>query len=506
MTFPEADPLFGHHPGQWIGSQPATQNNGAAEGGDGVVFWSGSIDVTSRTSPEHTTTYHTAPEHTTTYHTAPEHTTTYHTAPEHTTTYHTAPEHTTTYHTAPEHTTTYHTAPEHTTTYHTVPEHTTTYHTVPEHTTTYHTAPEHTTTYHTAPEHTTTYHTVPEHTTTYHTAPEHTTTYHTVPEHTTTYHTVPEHTTTYHTAPEHTTTYHTAPEHTTTYHTVPEHTTTYHTAPEHTTTYHTVPEHTTTYHTVPEHTTTYHTVPEHTTRLVQSLDNKVDEIRSRLAFQRDIRDCNILCFPETWLTRDMLSESVQPPGFFTHRADRNKHLSGKKKGVCLMINKTWCDHNNIQDLKSFCSPDLDFLTIKCRLHYLPREFSSIIITVVYIPPQADTSTPLKELPGILCKLETIYPEAAFIVAGDFNKANPKTRLPKFYQHIECATQAGNILDHCHSNFREAYKAFPRPFFKSDHDSILLLPAYRQKLKQETPVLRFVQRWSDQSDSTIDSCL
>ena len=35
---------------------------------------------------------------------------------------------------------------------------------------------------------------------------------------------------------------------------------------------------------------------------VQSLDNKVYEIRERVTFQRDIRDCNILCFTETWLT------------------------------------------------------------------------------------------------------------------------------------------------------------------------------------------------------------
>ena len=43
---------------------------------------------------------------------------------------------------------------------------------------------------------------------------------------------------------------------------------------------------------------------------VQSLDNKVDEIRVRVAFQRDIRDCNILCFTETWLTRDTLIGTV----------------------------------------------------------------------------------------------------------------------------------------------------------------------------------------------------
>ena len=100
---------------------------------------------------------------------------------------------------------------------------------------------------------------------------------------------------------------------------------------------------------------------------VQSLDNKEDEIRARIAFLTDFRDCNVLCFTETWLTRDTLSESVQPAGFFTHRADRTKHLSGKKRGEggFLMINETWCGHNNIQELKSFCSPDLEFLTIKC---------------------------------------------------------------------------------------------------------------------------------------------
>jgi hypothetical protein len=110
---------------------------------------------------------------------------------------------------------------------------------------------------------------------------------------------------------------------------------------------------------------------------------------------------------------------------------------------------------------------------------------------------------LNELYLTLCELETTYPEAAFIVARDFNKANLKTRLPKFYQHIDCATRAGETLDHCCSNFRNAYKALPHPpFRKSDHDTILLLPAYRQKLKQQAPALRSVQCWSDQSDSTL----
>ena len=60
----------------------------------------------------------------------------------------------------------------------------------------------------------------------------------------------------------------------------------------------------------------------------------------------------------------------------------------------------------------------------------------------------------------------------------------------------------NTLDHCYSNFHDAYKVLPRPpFGKSDYDSILLL----QKLKQEVPVLRSIQLWSDQSDSTLQDC-
>ena len=35
---------------------------------------------------------------------------------------------------------------------------------------------------------------------------------------------------------------------------------------------------------------------------VQSLENKVDELRARISFQRDNKDRNILCFTESWLS------------------------------------------------------------------------------------------------------------------------------------------------------------------------------------------------------------
>ena len=62
----------------------------------------------------------------------------------------------------------------------------------------------------------------------------------------------------------------------------------------------------------------------------------------------------------------------------------------------------------------------------------------------------------------------------------------------------------NTPDHLYSRHRDAYKAYP-PFGKSDHDSILLIYAYKQKLKQEVPVTHSIRKWSDDADATLKDC-
>ncbi len=122
------------------------------------------------------------------------------------------------------------------------------------------------------------------------------------------------------------------------------------------------------------------------------------------------------------------------------------------------------------------------------------------------PPQANTDQALRELYRNISEQETTHPDAAFIITGDFNKANFRTIAPKYFQHVTINTRGDRILDHCYTSFRDAYKSLPRPpFGKSDHSSVLLLPAYRQKLKREAPALRTIQCWSDQSDATLQDC-
>ncbi len=59
--------------------------------------------------------------------------------------------------------------------------------------------------------------------------------------------------------------------------------------------------------------------------------------------------------------------------------DRMKELTGKSRGrgVCFYINNSWCDEMNIHSIKSFCSPDLEFHMLLCRLFWLPREFKCL---------------------------------------------------------------------------------------------------------------------------------
>lgn len=52
--------------------------------------------------------------------------------------------------------------------------------------------------------------------------------------------------------------------------------------------------------------------------------------------------------------------------------------------------------------------------------YLPRVFTSTIVTAAYISPDANAKLAMKELHAAVSKQQTLQPAAAFLVAGDFN--------------------------------------------------------------------------------------
>ncbi len=66
---------------------------------------------------------------------------------------------------------------------------------------------------------------------------------------------------------------------------------------------------------------------------VQSLENKMDDLRARISFQWDIRDCKIFCLTETWLTPTVPDTAVTPSdNISVLRMDRTAE-AGKTKVV-----------------------------------------------------------------------------------------------------------------------------------------------------------------------------
>ncbi|KAK1788612.1 hypothetical protein P4O66_002697 [Electrophorus voltai] len=116
--------------------------------------------------------------------------------------------------------------------------------------------------------------------------------------------------------------------------------------------------------------------------------------------------------------------------------------SGKSRGsgVCVMVNNSWCNNANVATLASSCSPNLELLALKFRPFYLPREFTSVIINTVYIPPQANMDTALWELHEALTQFQAQHQDAALIVVGDFKSANLKRAVPNLYQHVTFPTR------------------------------------------------------------------
>lgn len=117
-----------------------------------------------------------------------------------------------------------------------------------------------------------------------------------------------------------------------------------------------------------------------------------------------------------------------------------------------------------------CTTDYELLSVSLRPFYLLQEFGQITIILIYI-------TGLD------------YAEAA-------NKISES--LPTLHQYLNCPTRSMHTLEKCFGNIADGYKAVCRPLLgKSNHNIIHLLPKKWAKLKQEKPMTKEIQLWTDQ---------
>ena len=88
--------------------------------------------------------------------------------------------------------------------------------------------------------------------------------------------------------------------------------------------------------------------------------------------------------------------------------DRDCFKSQKKKsgGLALYVSERWCNPVHVNVKERLCTRDIELLAVGMLLYYLPREFMSIIVIAVYIPPSADAALVCEAISSAAAKLQT----------------------------------------------------------------------------------------------------
>lgn len=179
----------------------------------------------------------------------------------------------------------------------------------------------------------------------------------------------------------------------------------------------------------------------------------MDEIKLRIVNRR--MDSCVTLITETWLHENIPDSAVELAGRTIYRSDRTSESSKKRGGgVCAYVKNSWCTDTVI--IERHCCPDLEFLLLKCRLFHLPRETTAVFLVVVYIHPRANANVATNRLYVSISRQQNKHPDGFFVVAGDFNHANLKTVLPKFYKNVDIKTRKGSTLDQVYTSIPRAY--------------------------------------------------
>jgi len=145
----------------------------------------------------------------------------------------------------------------------------------------------------------------------------------------------------------------------------------------------------------------------------RSLDNKMDHLRLLRSANQTVSNCCLLVFTETCLNDNIPDSAVQLEQLTCYFADRAHINRGKQHGgwVCVYICDARCQDAVV--VCRHCSPLAEFMVIKCRPFYLPREFTAVLLVAVHIPPtssNSDRNAALCELYQAISDLKTFPPK------------------------------------------------------------------------------------------------
>ena len=104
--------------------------------------------------------------------------------------------------------------------------------------------------------------------------------------------------------------------------------------------------------------------------------------------------------------------------------------------------------------------DVEILWCKLQPRRLPRGFSHLIVATVYPHLTADDASITSHIIDILSKIESSMPNAAIIIAGDFDRLNVKQIINQFRlkQLVKFPTRDNRTLDMILTNLDKFYQS------------------------------------------------
>ena len=208
----------------------------------------------------------------------------------------------------------------------------------------------------------------------------------------------------------------------------------------------------------------------------------------------EFRSASLMCFTETWLSENVVDSHVNIEGFSIFCADRTND-SGRLKGggQCVFVNKQWCHPNNITIKHKSCSRNAKIFLIGFRPYYIPREFSHVILTTIYVPNNNVANKAALEINVALRNYESSALDALFPINRDFIHCTILQSGNQYYQHIHCTTGHTATLDYCYSNIKDSYSNIQiGNLGESDHNLVFVRTKYLpivQRIKPKTLLVK-----------------
>lgn len=213
----------------------------------------------------------------------------------------------------------------------------------------------------------------------------------------------------------------------------------------------------------------------------RSLENKVNELGDMLREHV----IGIAGITETWGVDNQTDDAFSASGYDIIRRDR-----GSKGGGVLCYVRSDIPYKKYDQLMD---DELETLWITARPPKLPREFSNLVVGVVYHPPRANNRRMISHLCTNLDTLLKDHPHSGIVLMGDLNTL-PDHSIKSSYnlkQIVTKPTRGANILDKVLTNMRDKYltPAILDPLGASDHNVVICkpIPACRVQAPKAIPV-------------------